>query len=276
MRTVWQFSFIRIKKNQKRRWRVAGLGFALIFLVQSAHSADLSDPEDFHVEITGSAWMLHTSGHIQSGGLPVDLRSDLAVEQNVPTFFGKLIVKPARRHRIVVEGTPFDLHGRQTITRSITYRGNTFNVSDTVVSNANLTYVFAGYQYDVISHPSGHLGFQLGGAYLNAAGTLQGLQSGITSTKSQSIGLPLVGAEFRTSPVAAHRLLELNGEVKGMGFGSYGHYLQATANLGVRLGRLTLEGGYRLVDADVHETSQNPSGVSPQFRGPVAGLVFRY
>ena len=248
----------------------------LVLFIAPARAADSSDPEAFHVEITGSAWILNTSGHIQSGALPIDLRSDLGVEQHTPTFFGKLVVKPARRHHIIVEGTPFNLNGRQTVTRSITYRGQTFNVSDTVVSSASLAYVFAGYQYDVVSRPAGHLGFEIGGTYLNASGTLRGLQSGISSTQSQTVGLPLVGVEFRTSLLPGHSFLELNGEGKGMALGGYGHYVQGAANLGVRVGPLTFEGGYRVVDADVHETGSNPSGVSPFFRGPVAGVVFRY
>lgn len=272
---MFQLSFLGIKRNRSLLIP-AVVGLLLACFIPASHAADLSDPEDFRIEITGSAWVLHSSGHIQSGTLPVDLRSDLGVEQNTPTFFGKLVVKPARRHRIIVEGTPFNLNGRQTITRSITYRGQTFNVSDTVVSDASLTYVFGGYQYDVLSRPSGHLGFELGGAYLNATGTLLGLQSGITATQSRSAGLPLIGAEFRFSPLPGHPILELNGEAKGMALGDYGHYVQGAANLGLRLGPLTVEGGYRVVDADLHETGANRSGVSPFFRGPVGGIVFRY
>jgi hypothetical protein len=149
-------------------------------------------------------------------------------------------------------------------------------VTDTVVSNASLTYLFAGYQYDVVSTPRGHFGFEVGGTYLDATGTLRGLQSGITATKTQSIGLPLLGAEFRVSPIPGHSLFELNGEVKGMAFGDYGHYLQGTLNAGLQFGLVTVEAGYRIVDADVHESGSDPSGVSPRFKGPTAGLVFRY
>jgi hypothetical protein len=258
--------------------RLGSISIALILtsFCSYCRAADLSDPENFHVEVSASAWILHSSGHIQSGSLPIDLRTDLGVEQNTPTFFGKLVVKPARRHRIVLEGTPFDLSGRQAVTRSITYRGRTFNVSDTVVLSARLDYLYAGYQYDVVSRPSGHLGFEIGGAYLNGTGTLRGLESGMTATQKQTIGLPLVGAEFRVSPLPGFRVLELNGEAKGMTLGDYGHYMQGAANLGIRLRAFTFEGGYRIVDADVHDTTVNRSGVAPFFRGPVAGIVFRY
>jgi hypothetical protein len=204
------------------------------------------------------------------------LRGDLNVEQNKPTFFGKLVVKPGRKHRIIVEGTPYNLDGRKNLTETIVYRGQTFNVNETVVSNASLTYVFAGYQYDVLSREAGHLGIQVGGSYLDATGTISGLTSAISATKSQRIGLPLVGTEFRFAPIPGLRAIQIAGEVKGMGLGDYGHYIQSELKAGLRAGLFTFEAGYRFVDANVHETGSNPSGVSPQFKGPIAGVVFRY
>ncbi|HXR78568.1 MAG TPA: hypothetical protein VN737_21495 [Bryobacteraceae bacterium] len=246
-----------------------GAGFSVL-------GASADDPEDFRIEVTGDAWILNTAGHIQSGSLPIDLKGDLGVEENKPTFLGRFVLKPARRHRIILEGTPYTLDGRNQIVRSIVYNGQTFNVSDTVVSKASLDYLFAGYQYDVISNPRGHLGFEVGGAYLSADGSLHGLASGVTASKSQTIGLPLVGTEFRVFPVPASHLFELNGEVKGMALGDYGHYLQADLNAGLQVKLITFEAGYRFVDANVHQTGASPSGVSPRFKGIVAGLVFRY
>jgi hypothetical protein len=235
-----------------------------------------SDPESFHVEVTGSAWILNASGTLQASGTPVDLKSDLGVNQNQPTFLGKLVIKPGRKHRIVIEGTPFRLDGVNTITRTITYHGQTFNVSDTVASSAQLDYLFAGYQYDVISRSSGHLGFAIGGAYLNATGTLRSQQLNTVASNSQTIGLPLVGADFRIFPLPSHKLLEISGAAKGMAFGDYGHYVDGQINVGVPIGALTVEAGYRIVDADLHQTSGQRNGVSPQFTGPVFSLVFRH
>ncbi len=234
-----------------------------------------TDPESFKVEVTGSAWVLNSSGTLQASGTPIDLKRDLGIEQNQPTFLGKLVLKPGRKHRIVIEGTPFRLNGLNTITRTITYHGQTFNVSDTVSSSAQLDYLFAGYQYDVISRPAGHLGFAIGGAYLNATGTLHSQQLNTTASKTETIGLPLIGADFRVFPLPSHRFLEINGAAKGMAFGDYGHYVDGQINVGVPVGHITLEAGYRIVDADLHQTSGQQNGISPQFTGPVFSLVFR-
>ncbi len=137
------------------------------------------DPENFRIEITGSAWILNTGGAIQANGAPIDLVSDLGVQQNQPTFYGQLVFKPGPKHRIVIEGTPFDIQGYNTIDRSVTYRGYTYTVSQTLQSSADMTYFFGGYQYDLASGPMGHFGLSAGAAYLSATGTIRGVQTGV-------------------------------------------------------------------------------------------------
>lgn len=249
---------------------------ALLGNVASLRAADHSDPEDFHIELTGAVWILNPRGSIQAGTTPIDLRGDVGIEKDRPTFVGKLVVKPGRKHRIIVEGTPYELEGDQQLTRTIRYEGQTFTVTDRVRSRATLGYVFGVYQYDFLSRRAGHLGIQIGGAYLDATGRLEAVQSGVTASKSQKVGIPLIGAEFRVSPIPHHSIFEINGEVRGVPLGDYGHYLQSSINAGIRLGLFTIEGGYRFLDADLHDTSVNRNGVAPQFRGPTAGLVFRY
>lgn len=105
-----------------------------VFLFQAAGAlatcASISDgnPEDFRVELTGAVWLVNSSGTIQANGTPVDLVSDLGAQQRQPTFFGRLVVKPGRKHRIVIEGTPFRISGYNVVDRTFVYRGQTFNV----------------------------------------------------------------------------------------------------------------------------------------------------
>lgn len=110
---------------------------------QTAPSASASgdDPENFRVEVTGSAWLVNSSGTIQAGGAvpfligsatAIDLVSDLGVKQRQPTFYGRLVIKPGRKHRIVLEGTPIRLDGTNTVTQTIIYQGQTFAVGETL------------------------------------------------------------------------------------------------------------------------------------------------
>jgi hypothetical protein len=256
---------------------------AALFLFQAAGAlatcASLSDgnPEDFKVELTGAAWLVNSSGTIQANGTPVDLVNDLGAEQQQPTFFGRLVVKPGRKHRIVIEGTPFRLSGYNLVNRTFVYRGQTFNVNQTVRSSADLNYVFAGYQYDVVTGPMGHLGFSVGGAFLGTSGSITSVELGTTASKTENVGLPLAGAEGRLFPWRGHKLFVVEGDIRGMDVGSYGHYLEASGSGGVGVGPVTMLAGYRTVRAALHaSTGANPEGVDVRLKGPIFSMEWRW
>ncbi len=92
----------------------------------------MENPEDCKVELTGAAWLQNSSGTIQASGTPIDLVTDLGAQQQ-PTFYGRLVIKPGRKHRIVIEGTPFRISGYNTVDRTIVYRGQTFMVNQTLL-----------------------------------------------------------------------------------------------------------------------------------------------
>jgi hypothetical protein len=266
------------------------LCWALLLTAGVLRSADWpgtngGDPEDFRVEVTGSAWLVNSGGTIQAGsalvsaiaaGTDIDLVTDLGVKQRQPSFYGRLVLKPGRKHRIVIEGTPVGLHGTSVITRTLIYRGQVFTIGQTLQSSADVNYFFAGYQYDVVSAPGGHLGFSLGGAYLNATGTIRGIESGLVATKSETVGLPLAGAEARVFVIPGRKLLEIDGGVRGMAFGGYGHYVEGTINGGIGFGPLTIQAGYRAVSADLHSANNGGNGVDVRLRGPIFSLQARW
>jgi hypothetical protein len=251
------------------------LGFALSFACygQSFHGTE--DPESFKIEVTAGGWLVNSGGQIQANGAPIDLVNDLGVSQNKGTFYGQLVFKPGRRHRIVVEGTPFRLNGLNTVNRTIEYRGRTFNVSQTVQSSATLDYFFAGYQYDVLSSPKGHLGFSVGGAYLNATGNLSAAQT--TASKSQAVGMPLAGVDFRVFPIPHHKIFDIEGGIRGMAFGDYGYYAEATGSGGLNFGPFAVLAGYRAVNTSIYvNNSSGPSGLTARLKGPIFSGVFHW
>jgi hypothetical protein len=248
------------------------------FVVGNAKGAS-GDPEHFRVELTGAAWIMNTSGTIQSDGTPINFVSDLAAAQQQPTFYGRLVVKPARKHRIVIEGTPFRVSGNNDVQRTIVYRGETFVVNSNVRSSAEVNYMFAGYQYDLVSGNAGHLGFSVGGAYLGATGVLtsQSPAGVLTASRSETIGLPLAGLEGRIFPIPRNRIITLEGSIRGMSVGDYGSYLEATGSGGVSVGPLSILAGYRSVHADLHSgNTSDPHGVDVRFKGPIFSLEWRW
>jgi hypothetical protein len=234
------------------------------------------DPENFHIEITAGGWLVDTGGRIQSNGTPIDVVTDLGAVQQKGTFYGQLVFKPGRRHRIVIEGTPFRINGFKSVSRSIVYRGQTFTVNQTVRSNASLDYAFAGYQYDVLSGPKGHLGFSVGAAYLGTTGFLQAIETGVSATNTQQIALPLAGTDFRIFPIPGHKFFEIEGGIRGMAFGDYGYFVEATGSGGLVLGPVTFLAGYRAVNTDIHVTSNGSSGITARLKGPIFSGMFRW
>jgi hypothetical protein len=201
---------------------------------------------------------------------------DLGAEQQQPAFFGRLAFKPTRRQEIVVEGMPLSVQGRNTVRRSVTYHDQTFFVNQTLQSSASLTYLFAGYQYDILSGRAGDLGLSAGGAYLSATGTIHAVEVATSATRSETVGLPLAGVAFRLFPIPGRRWIEVEGGMRGMAFGGYGSYVQAEASGGVGFGPVAFLAGYREVRADLHSTGASSSGVNLHLKGPIFSMQWRW
>jgi hypothetical protein len=235
------------------------------------------NPEAFKIELTGSLWTRDTGGTLAGSGTTLNLLGDLGAKQQVQTFFGKLVFKPGYKHRIVVEGTPLHMDGSHTSTQTFTYGGQTFTVSEPLATHADLSYIFAGYQYDVLSGRGGHLGISAGGAYINATGSISAPQAGVTSSKSQQLGLPLAGVDFRVFPIPGHAWVDIDGGIRGMDLGNYGHFVEASLNGGVWIGRhFGLQAGYREITTLLQQTGSDSGAMNVHLHGPTFSLLFKY
>jgi hypothetical protein len=240
-----------------------------------ALSAQDRGVEDFRVEVTAGWWLRDTRGTIQSGIAPVDLRGDLDIAQDEPQFTGRLVFKPAARHRLIFEGSPFRLRGTAEVNRQFTFGGEQFTLRDRVVSTADITYIFGGYQFDLFTGGHGHVGLQGGVGYVDATGTLQSETFGFTGSETQSFPFPLVGAEFRALPLGTP-LVQIGGGLRGASLLDYGHYVEGWLDAGIGIGRhVTVLAGYRVVDSEVHRRDQT-RGFVPRFSGPVFSVQFRH
>jgi hypothetical protein len=233
-------------------------------------------PEDFHIELTGSAWLVGPTGTIQAEGTPINFVTDLAAGSQNPHFHGRLVYKPWRKHRFVIEGSPTSFSGTNVINRSFVFLNHTYDVSQTVSTNADVNYAFAGYQYDPWTSRWGHIGFQVGVAYLGVQGTLIGIQSGLYESKSFQAPVPLIGTEVRFFPVPRHKIFEVEGMVRGVPAGGYGYFLEGGASGGVRVGPVGVLAGYRDLFANVHQDNDRSDGVALHLKGPIFSLQWAY
>jgi hypothetical protein len=224
--------------------------------------------DDFHVEFTATYWPLSPTGNVQTLTTMVDLGSDLGVENRKghPQF--GLVVKPGRKHRILFETIPYRLKGSNTIDRTFEFGGRVFQVQDQIESETRINYLFGGYQYDIVSRQQGHAGVRAGIAYFDAKASATSLQFG-SGTEEAKVPLPMIGGEFRAFPIPDNDIFNVNGEVKGMSLGPYGHYVHANFNGGFRVFRyVRLQAGFSIVDMDVHEKNRS-QGFKLRFTGPV-------
>jgi hypothetical protein len=234
------------------------------------------DPEDFTIEVTGSIWTRDSKGSLFDAHTNLDLLNDLGAAQDVNTFFGKLAFKPTYHQRILIEGTPLSLHGYHDSVESFVYGGQRFTLNEPLTTSASLSYVFAGYEYDFLCGRRGHLGASIGGAYMNASGTVSATAAGVSGTRSQRIGLPLAGIEFRVFPIRDHPWLAIDGRMKGMDFGSYGHYVDANLNVGVWMkGRIGVQAGYRYITTLLEENGRLNAGLELRLTGPIFSVSFK-
>ncbi len=111
---------------------------------------------------------------------------------------------------------------------------------------------------------------------MNAAATIVSTTEATTATRTQQLGLPLAGTDFRIFPLPHHRWIGIDGGIRGMSFGQYGHFTQGTANAGVWLGPVALRGGYQVINALLQENGSNAGGIAARMKGPIFSLGFNW
>jgi hypothetical protein len=116
----------------------------------------------------------------------------------------------------------------------------------------------------------------LGAAYLGVAGTLVDVQRDITETKNFQAPVPMIGTEFRLFPIPHHRIIQVEGMLRGLPAGGYGYFVEGGAAGGVRLGPISVLGGYREMYANLHEDNAQGNGVALRLKGPIFSLQWHW
>lgn len=243
----------------------------------AAPAQDFEDLEHFHLEMTSDYWRLGVKGDVQSGSNAIDLARDLGVAQDRFTFAGKVVIKPGRKHRINFEYIPLRANGVNDLSRQIEYGGETYGIQDRISTLTKLTHIAAGYQYDFVSHPRGHLGLEVGVAYLQFEGILRSLRTNLSASEKAQVPVPLVGVEGRSFLIPGRKLLNVHGHVRGMSAGSYGRYIDFGTGAGIGIGPITFNVGYRRLDIEAQNNKTGSAAIAarPQFSGLTLGLQFR-
>lgn len=251
--------------------KIAALCLASLCLAASA--AAQSSPETFHLEAGVMLWKPSPDIIITSGtlGTPVDFVNTFAVEN---TWFAdvRLVLKPARKHKLRFSATPIRYEATETLTQTIRFRGQTYAVGVPTTATLKWTLMRAGYEWDPIVTESGFAGLFFDLKYNKMNAELSAPL--VTQTYERKIPVPTVGGIWRGYFA---RSFAITAEFTGLKFDHgdlnatfYDFDIYGTGNFGSHAG---VQFGYRSVTVDYD--SDTDTG-NLKLKGPYIGALVRF
>lgn len=245
------------------------LGFLLAAVpafAQYGVRGGLSDPatgETYHVEIGGVLWkptptLLITSESLGIVGDQIDFVDDFGFES--ATFRQlRVVLRPARKHKLRFEYTPIRYSEEATLRRSIVFNGQRYDVALPVEADVKWDAVRFGYEWDFLYRDRGFLGLLLEAKYTSVEASLENAFVGreFVSARAPIPAIGLIGRVYVvpnisiTGEFSGFRLPEaIDEDYRGRfyDFDLYGT-VNFTDNFGAQAGYRSLTVFYR-VDVD--------------------------
>ena len=207
------------------------LGLAVLASVSAVFAVRASGQEEFDeykLRLLGYWFYSNPTGTVQghADAVPVDFHRDLGFS-SYSTGGGGVDWKFTHKNHFYVMLVPLFTSKQFILTRTITFKGQTFNVGTQVNSQLHAFYVAPGYQYDIIRRRRGHLGIGVQmdlfktNAKITAVGSVSGGGGSATGSYSSSGSLfapiPVAGPQIRLYLTDSPRLF-VEGNLYGMYF----------------------------------------------------------
>lgn len=219
---------------------------------------DRATGETYHVELGGYLWgptpgLLITSESLGILGDEIDFVEDLGIEKR--TFRQlKVVLRPGTKHKFRFEFTPISYDVENTITRSVVFNGQRFDVSLPVRTQVNWKAYRFGYEWDFVYRDRGFVGLLLDVKYTDIEATLSNRLVGAEFVRARA-PIPAIGVIGRVYPAPN---ISITGEFSGFklpnvdenyggkyfDFDFYGT-VNFTDNVGAQLGYRSLSVFYR-------------------------------
>ena len=244
------------------------LVIALLLMGQSSIAQAFPGKVDGY-EVSASWLLFAPSGNVQTNSNRVQFDSDLGIDRTQSQVGFLVLIQPWHRSGLFAEFIPYRFDGEQTTTRSFRFGGITYPPNQSVTAKATLNYVSAGYMHDIVDRARIQGRLLAGVAYFGLRSRASSPSVG-SAEVNRDVPFPLVGFLARYSP-AEDSEWSLRGDIRGMTFGSYGSYIDASGALAFNLSQhISIEVGYRTVDGAGHHETR---GADLNFRGPT--ITFR-
>jgi len=189
------------------RFRIAPISVALMLVALPASAQygarALSEPatgETYHFEVGGSLYTPTPTLFITSEGLgiPGD-QIDFVKEFNLENQTFKqlrLVGRPGRKHKFRYEFVPIRYEKETTITRSLVFNGQRYNVSLPVLAELKWNAMRFSYEYDFVYQDRGYFGLVLDLKYTDVEAALTNALIGREFAHAQA-PIPAVGGTGR-------------------------------------------------------------------------------
>ena len=239
---------------KKTAWTLGAL------MLLPASAAFALGPVDLELEVVG--WQSSISGETRSGGVNVDLKNDLGLDNKSVGFLR------GRAHvtflgNLYVGVTPLSYDATSTLTRAITYEGKTFSAATSVTTNVDLKTYDLGWTFSPLN--IGFLEAEIGANIKFINGDITVKSSAQTAQAEFSAPVPMLKAVLRASGPF------VSGEVDGMAIAyADNHLYDVTAQVKLNpFPFMYVAGGYRFIDL---ELTDGTKVASMKNKGPFLGI----
>jgi hypothetical protein len=252
---------------------------SLFLFVAPLARAGEEDLDAYTWRVSAFWWFSQPSGYYKdTSGNTFDLQRDFGFPY-YSTFSGTLDWRFKRKHHLIFGVSPIESSHSASLTRAITFQGDTYNVGTQVTADIHSFSFAPGYQWDFIRRDHGYLGLLVQINLLDSTASLTGAvavnDQSVTRTASGSrlAPLPILGLHGRWYPMHDSNRLALEGQFQGMYFFGYGDFYSAKATAGVRVvSSLRLTAGYQLGTRLSLHGSSDEIGIRLTQKGAVVGI----
>ena len=258
--------------------------FLLLAFPAGLRAQQSDDFDQYKVRLDTYWFYSNPGGSVQgsSDEAPVDFQKDLGFN-GYSTFAARADWKFTRKNHFYVSLSRYNKTRQTILDRTVTFRGQTFEVGTSVRSDLHAFLVAPGYQYDFIRRKRGHLGLGVQvdlfntSAKISATAPVEG--GGVVSAEGSVLApIPVAGPEYRIYLTNSPRVF-IEGNVYGMYFFGYGNFVSTANALGVTLSRhISLNAGYQIGSRLVvnNSDSANRIGLRLTEQGAIVGAEFSF
>jgi hypothetical protein len=159
-------------------------------------TANRATGETYHVEVGGFLWpptpsILITSESLGIIGSQIDFVEDLGIEKDTFTQL-KAVLRPGTKHKFRFEYTPIGYDAESTLSRTITFNGQRFDVSIPVETELKWRAYRFGYEWDFVYRDRGFVGLLLDLKYTDIEATLSNAIVGSEFVRARA-PIPAIG-----------------------------------------------------------------------------------